>query len=116
MNYIKFEKKNMSERNKALMIGSFYRQALIECGYSPDFHIYDLKKEELALKKTPASQFLISVIDHYNTLDGLEKAVFVSEILERGRHYRFWWLSFFNEEDWFTELKKLWEGSAEALC
>ena len=69
-----------------------YRQCLISIGKSPDCHIYEMDKEAFRfVKNGPSRRFLSSIIKFYNELDGeIDKKIFITEILEPGRHYRFW--------------------------
>ena len=72
-----------------------YRQALVEVGHSPDFHIYDLDSNFLVHKQNLASgRFLLKLYWFYLLQDDLSRRIFVSEFLERGRHYRFWWFEY----------------------
>jgi len=85
----------LSMRDHALLVGAVYRQALIEVGYSPDYHIYDLNSDFLYRHEDIAgAKFLIMVREFYRTLPNYEKRIFVCEYLEVGRHYAFWWLEF----------------------
>jgi|LAHS01.1.fsa_nt_gb hypothetical protein len=78
-----------------------YRQALIEVGHSPDYHLYDLARDFLVRKQDyAAGRFLLSLYDFYHRqLDELEQMVFICDFLERGRHYRFWWFPYFEARD-----------------
>lgn len=107
-NYIKSEggKRNMDERiaiyfpalsmrDHALLVGAVFRQALIEVGYSPDYHIYNLDSSFLFRHQEKASaKFLLMVRDFYRSLPDYEKRIFVCEYLEAGRHYPYWWLEY----------------------
>ena len=83
------------DRNCLTNIHSFrhrFRDSLRSLGQSPDLHIYEIDGETLYFSKHgPSLDFVISVIDFYNKLQSnLLKKIFVTEIIERGRHYPFW--------------------------
>jgi hypothetical protein len=84
-----------------------FRQALIEVGHSPDYHLYDLDRDFLVRKKDyAAGRFLLRLYDFYHSqLDDLEQRIFICDFLERGRHYRFWWFEYFEPDD-FSATKK----------
>jgi hypothetical protein len=85
----------LSNKEKALLIGAVYRQSLVEVGHSPDFHVYDLDRGTLERKRHLASaRFLLQVMDFYDGLPEFERKIFLCECLESGRHYAFWWLDF----------------------
>ena len=68
-----------------------YRACLLEVGKSPDYHIYDLTLKELrGMRASDAKRFLLKLVAYYLNLCDEEKALFVREILEKDRHYRFW--------------------------
>jgi len=72
-----------------------YRQALVEVGHSPDFHIYDLDSGFLVRKQhLAAGRFLLKLYWYYLQLDDLKRRIFVCEFLEKGRHYHFWWFEY----------------------
>lgn len=68
------------------------RRSLIAVGKSPDCHVYELNRESLRfVKKGIHRRHLTAIISFYNALeDELSKRIFVTEILEPGRHYLFW--------------------------
>lgn len=99
----------LSDKEKSGLLGALARQALIDIGHSPDFHIYDLDREELVRKShLTAGRYLLDLYDFYMSLDPLDRAVFVSEVLERGRHYRFWWLSYFEPGEFLPALRNVY--------
>ena len=69
-----------------------YRAALMAIGKSPDVHIYDLNDRSLEfVKESSERNFITKVMYFYGTLgDDITKKIFVTEILEPGRHYSFW--------------------------
>jgi hypothetical protein len=79
--------------SRSLILGELFRQALIEAGFSPDAHIYDLDQEYLRHKKQTASiRYLLDACAFYKTLPDFEQRVYVCQVLEYGRHFQFWWL------------------------
>ena len=68
------------------------RQCLIAVGKSPDCHVYQLDKESLRfVKKGSKRNYLTAIISFYKSLeDEVSRKIFVTEILEPGRHYAFW--------------------------
>jgi hypothetical protein len=72
-----------------------YRQALVEVGHSPDYHLYDLETSFLARKQNlAAGRFLFKLYWYYLRLNDLERRIFICDFLESGRHYAFWWFEF----------------------
>ena len=70
-----------------------YRACLLKVGKSPDYHIYDLSYEFLRyLKPSKEAKFLLRVKRFYENLNDKDKDIFVAEVLERNRHYPFWFL------------------------
>jgi hypothetical protein len=91
-----------SSRDSSLeILRAAYRQALIEVGHSPDYHLYDLDRDFLVRKTNyAAGRFLLKLYDfYYGQLEDLEQRVFICDFLERGRHYRFWWFTYFEARD-----------------
>lgn len=79
--------------DRSLILGELFRQALIECGYSPDAHIYDLDQGYLRRKKSTASvRYVLDAIRFYDSLPDFEARVYLCQVLEYGRHFQFWWL------------------------
>jgi|GEM_PF-1466864 len=100
---IRFPK--LSDRAKTWIVGAVYRQALVEVGHSPDYHVYDLEKSFLVHKQDlTAGQFVQRVYDFYYSLGDLERRVFLCECLEHGRHYPFWWLSMCDQKHYSRAL------------
>ena len=70
-----------------------YRECLMAIGKSPDYHIYDLSIEWLrALRGSSSRDFLIQLAYFYWSLESLDQTILVYEVLEKKRHYRFWFL------------------------
>lgn len=93
------------EKNKpvtfAYIVGAMYRQALINIGFSPDTHIYDLPLDRIKKNHSSSSgKYILRVAKTYESLEGLEKDIFLNDFLEKGRHYRFWYLSRCNSRDY----------------
>ena len=70
-----------------------YRESLIAVGKSPDYHVYDLTVAFLSsLRPCTASRCLIAVKHFYDSLGVRDQAIFVNEVLEKDRHYPFWFM------------------------
>ncbi|MCR5348160.1 MAG: hypothetical protein K6E59_00930 [Bacilli bacterium] len=70
-----------------------YRKALKAVGKSMDYHVYDLSYSFLAsLRACPEAGYLLRVRRFYDALDSCDRMIFVNEILEKDRHYRFWFM------------------------
>lgn len=86
----------MTPETKAQLVRSLYRQALIDIGYSPDYHLYDIDKSYLSHKQDRASgAYLQEIMDFYEkSLSPLEQRIFICDCLEDGRHYHWWWMEY----------------------
>lgn len=69
-----------------------YRDCLMHLGKSPDTHLYELSMESFTFSKKGEDLYLIdNLIKFYNKLENdFMKNIFITEFLERGRHYPFW--------------------------
>ncbi len=77
----------------AFIVGAMYRQALINIGFSADAHIYDLPLERIRKNHSNVSgEYILRVAETYDSLEGIEKEIFLLDFLEKGRHYQFWYL------------------------
>lgn len=94
--------KTVSDRSKTLK--RRYRRSLLALGMSPDTHIFDLDYDWLCYKNTRESRFLREVVDFYLELNEVESRIFVCQVLERGRHFPFWWLGFVRQEKEYLRL------------
>ncbi len=83
------------------------RSSLIELGKSPDAHVYDFDEDYLESHPSPASLFLKAVKGFYDGLDSFKKRVFVSECLEVGRIYPFWYYGWISEPVYRKERKSV---------
>ncbi len=85
-----------------------YRNALLSVGKSPDYHIFDLSTGFLEhLKDTRAKRYLFSLRSFFVGLDQEQQRIFVMEILERGRHYPFWYLEEYTRREYAQKLMAL---------
>ena len=85
-----------------------YRDALLSLGKSPDTHVYDLRRSFLpALGKKDDLLFLERVKRFYEGLSFSEQRLFVKECLERGRHYRFWYIGQIDEGSYLQDYANL---------
>ncbi len=89
------------------LLRAMYRHALQHLGYSPDAHVYDLRDGELARKLGASSLFLRLILHRYNSLDKEAQRYFLIEVLEKGRHYRFWWLAYYTPDE-YRKYRKAW--------
>lgn len=90
---VTFEERTIDDR--IAKINALYRLSLMDLGYSPDEHLENIDLWRLEHYQTRASaQFLLKVMDLYYHMDEMERRIFYTEILEKGRHYHWWWLEF----------------------
>ncbi len=95
-------------RGCSILVGSVFRQALVEIGYSPDRHIYDLDREYVHRRsECAAGAFLEKVIGFYDSLPIEERKIFLCDCLERGRHYVWWWYECFDRHSYNRVMNKL---------
>jgi hypothetical protein len=90
VNFI-FEENEVRER--WILLNALFRSALLELGYSPDEHLENVDRARLLSKLSLASsRFLLRLWDFYSDgLNPLEQRIFYTEVLEKGRHYMWWW-------------------------
>lgn len=88
-----------------------FRKTLMGIGKSPDAHVYDLNQESLWFVKSEKDRkFLFSVVRFYNDLsDDLDKKIFLTEVLERGRHYPFWHYGLLETPDYRQRLASIYK-------
>lgn len=76
----------------AHILAMMVRKALLEVNLSPDAHLLEIDRDYLrSYKDTPAGKILFRVLDHLDRLYPEQREIFVKDILEAGRHYRFWY-------------------------
>jgi hypothetical protein len=84
-----------SPEKKILLVNAIYRYCLIDLGYSPDCHLEDIDVLRLRWKQSYASsKFLQKVLRFYDSLPSYEQRYFYTEVLERNRHYKWWWIEY----------------------
>ena len=77
-----------------------FRSCLLAIGKSPDTHIYDLTPKILEGRGFPKERaFLLKVLAFYEELLPKDKEVFIAEVIERYRHYPYWFLEDYPEKD-----------------
>lgn len=77
-------------------IATLLRQAYLGVGKSPDTHIYDVSEYSLSFcPHGPEQEFVRKSMAAYRRLNEVEKKVFIFDLMEEGRHYRFWYLSYY---------------------
>lgn len=87
-----------------------YRKSLLKFGMSTNSPISSLTKEELlSFQDSPERRFLLDMSEYYATLDPFERRVLVSEALERGLHYLFWYVSSLSDRDYRRLRKRVCE-------
>ena len=91
------------------------RHSLMEMGKSPDAHVYDFDEDYLEAHPSPASIFLKAVKKFYDGLDSIKKRVFLSECLEVGRVYPFWYYGWMSEPIYRRERKSVIASFKEAF-
>ena len=69
-----------------------FRDCLLSLGKSPDMHVYEMDDASMRFVRMGEEyRFVMSVVTFYNGLDSiLKKRIFLTEFVERGRHYPFW--------------------------
>ena len=77
-----------------------YRTSLLAIGKSPDTHIYDLSLEGIKGRSNPKERlFLVKVLRFYDGLFPKDQDIFVAEVLERYRHYPYWYFENYRDSD-----------------
>ncbi len=108
----------LNDRNAVMgLLGAMYRQALVEIGYSPDEHVYDLDRDFLMRHKDDSLsvQFVLQILDYYESLPDFGRRVFLCECLERGRHYNWWWLEFMDPKNYRRFRNRLFAKTLEGF-
>ncbi|MCI7058666.1 MAG: hypothetical protein SO132_03110 [Candidatus Enteromonas sp.] len=91
------------------------RRCLLNNGKSPDSHIYELESSFFDYDKNKDKEYLLKLREYYESLSRLERMVFVNDCLEMGRHYKFWYLSFFYSRDYQKTLCSLYHRLSKAF-
>ena len=82
------------------------RQALLALGNSPDLHIYEWNDDFLSERSfRPEARYLQRAKRFYEGLDPFQKRVLISECLEFGRVYPFWYYGWGSEPAYRKERK-----------
>lgn len=102
-------------KKKVREISSKCRRYLLKNGKSPDLHIYELDSSFFDYDQNDSKKYLKKVKDYYESLDKLEKMILINDCLEMGRHYRFWYLSFFYARDYKKILNSMYRKFAKAF-
>lgn len=97
---ISFARNNPYE--KSLILNALYRHALMDLGYSMDEHIENIDLFRLfSHENLASSKFLLKVRSFYeDSLTPLEQRIFYTEVLEKGRHYLWWWFEYANPKEY----------------
>lgn len=91
------------------------RKSLIEVGKSPDCHVYDLDEGFLERHRSKASIYLRKLKRFYDSLPALWKRIFLSECLEVGRIYPFWYYGWMSPPLYRKERKNVIAAFKEAF-
>lgn len=91
------------------------RKSFMEVGKSPDSHVYDIDERFLAHNPSPASFFLRRLKGFYDGLDAFKKRIFISECLEVGRIYPFWYYGWMSPSCYRKERKSVIEAFKETF-
>ena len=76
-------------------IATLLRKAYLGVGKSPDTHLYDVNEYSLSFcPKGRELDFVRKSMIAYRKLTEVEKRVFIFDLMEEGRHYRFWYMPY----------------------
>lgn len=93
-----------------------YKKALLNLGKSQNTHIYDLREDYLGqIKGKEEGDFLIGVKAIYDSLGILARRIFLSESLEKGSIYPFWYYGLLSEKNMSMEANKIAKLCKEGL-
>ena len=82
-------------------IRSCCRRSLLSLGQSTNARIFSLPDSLFKdQKENPYARFLMSIKRHSESLDEFERRILLSEALERGLHYRYWYVSCIPEREY----------------
>ena len=98
-----------AERKRAM------RASLIEVGKSPDCHVYDFDEKFLEGHPSKASIYLRKLKKFYDGLDYFKRRIFVSECLEVGRVYPFWYYGWMSPPCYRKERRSVIDAFKEAF-
>lgn len=93
----------MKKRMDENVINGFvkwFREILLEAGYSPDSHVEELTPIYLLSRQKDRNvQKVIEMRCFIKELSPLERKVFILEVLEKDRHYPFWNVGILNQKE-----------------
>ncbi len=116
-NYIPTRTIKLCETDKVSRMRQRYRLALMAVGKSPDYHIFNLSMDFLRnLKDSKAKRFLLSLKKYVATLDEDTRVIFITDILEGGRHYAFWYMDSYSNRVYEEKLRCIVEGVPPCLA
>ena len=92
------------------------RKSLLDVGKSPDAHVYDFDLSFLKHHPSSSSRFLIKLWRFYDRLDSLKKRILLSECLEVGRIYPFWYYGWMSDTRFRKERKQVISSFKEAFA
>ena len=94
-------------------IAALLRKAFLGVGKSPDTHIYDVNEYSLSFcPRCPENDCVRRSMVAFRKLNELEKRVCIYDLMEEGRHYRFWFMPYYSA----GSHEKLVRRVAEKFC
>lgn len=100
--------KKLVDKKQVHDFTKWFREILLEAGYSPDSHVEELTPIYLLSRRTDENvQKVIEMRYFIRKLSPLERKVFVLEILEKDRHYPYWNIGIIKESEKEELSKKL---------
>ena len=93
-----------------------YRISLLSIGKSPDTHIYHLSEERIdGFGHKRERLFLKKVLAFYAGLLPKDRSIFVAEVLEKHRHYPFWFMEDYREKEFVRRKDSILKKVSYAL-
>ena len=91
---------SINQKDLATKLSGRFRNCLSLLGLSRDEHIFDIDLSYITFfQDQDALGFIKTVQEFYQKLDPLDRILFINEYLEFGRHQKYWWLYYFDLED-----------------
>ena len=104
------------EEEKPKQLRNRLRRSFQALGKSLDTHIYDVTDDFLKRNRgKEEARFIKKTRDFYNSLNHIDQMILLSEWLERGRIYPFWYYGMLNEANYRKEKKQVLSSFVEAL-
>lgn len=91
---------------------SCYRRSMLKIGKSTNASLSSLPTEMLREREAlPEARFLLFLQEYYGKLSLFERRILLCEALERGLHYRFWYVASLSDRDYRRIRKRVCEGA-----